>query len=203
MFFKNRRRTGEWIETAALVLGCAVLLSGVWAQARGRTISDRLVRLHVIAASDAPEDQAVKLAVRDAVLARVEPLLAGAEDAAEAERRLRESLEELVTAAAAVSGQRARAELSREAYPTREYEGFSLPAGMYTSLRITLGAGEGRNWWCVIYPMLCSSDPGAAEAAALAGEELGVLWEDGTGWEIRFRLLEWWGELLARLEKTE
>ena len=201
MLFWKKTRAGEWIETAVLALGCAVLLSGVWAQAAGRELSDKLIRLHVIAASDTEEDQTVKLAVRDAVLSRVEPLLSGAADAAEAERRLRDSLGELETLSETVSGQSARAELGREAYPTREYETFSLPAGVYTSLRITLGEGTGRNWWCVVYPMLCSSGTETArEAAALLGEDARLLWDDGEGWEVRCRLLEWWGELLARGE---
>ena len=203
-FFRKKQALGAGIEGLALVLGCAVLLSGVWAQAAGRSLSDKLIRLHVIAASDGEEDQALKLRVRDAVLSAVEPLLSDAGDVREAERVLRDSLGELERLAEGVSGQRARAELSREAYPTREYEGFSLPAGVYTSLRLTLGAGAGRNWWCVVYPMLCSSGAEEArEAAAMLGEDARVLSDDGGGWEVRFRLLEWWGELLARWEGRE
>ncbi len=201
MLFEKKHAAGQWIETAVLLLGCMVLLSGVWAQAAGRELSDRLIRLHVIASSDSEADQTVKLAVRDAVLSFVEPRLSQASDAGAAEELLRASLGELEALAGAVSGQSARAELSREAYPTRKYGDFSLPAGVYTSLRITLGEGAGRNWWCVVYPMLCSSGPETArEAAALLGEDARLLWDDGEGWEVRFRVLEWWGALLSRLE---
>ena len=90
--------------------------------------------------------------------------------------------------------------LSEEFYPTREYDGFSLPAGNYTSLRVVLGEGEGHNWWCVVYPPLCVS---AAEASRAAMETL----DDGTakiitesdGYVYKFKLLELWGMLTEKL----
>ena len=106
---------------------------------------------------------------------------------------------ELQRIAETASGGSARVELGRETYPTREYETFSLPAGVYTSLRITLGAGSGRNWWCVVYPPLCTSGVETAqEAAALSDDDVKLITEDGEGYVLRFRLLEWWGSLTGR-----
>lgn len=191
-------RLRPW-ETALLAAVCVTLLTGVWAQGRQSALADKVVRLHVIAASDSAEDQRVKLKVRDALLAYLTPRLeavSGAQDARGGDRPRRRG-------ASAYRGDRKRrqrrVELGRETYPTREYETFSLPAGVYTSLRITLGAGSGRNWWCVVYPPLCTSGVETAqEAAVLSDDDVKLITEDGEGYVLRFRLLEWWGSLTGR-----
>ena len=196
MQYKNRLR--PW-ETALLAALCLTLLIGVWAQGRQRALSDRVVRLHVIAASDSAEDQRVKLAVRDALLAYLTPRLEAATGAQDAAAMIAEVSAELEQIAGRVSGERVRIELGRERYPTREYETFSLPAGIYTSLRVTLGAGGGRNWWCVVYPPLCTAGVDTAqETAALSADDVKLITEDGDGYVLRFRLLEWWGSLTAK-----
>lgn len=196
MQYKNRLR--PW-ETALLAALCLTLLTGVWAQGRQRALSDRVVRLHVIAASDSAEDQCVKLAVRDALLAYLTPRLEAATGAQDAAAVIADASPELEAIAWRVSGERVRIELGRERYPTREYETFSLPAGVYTSLRVTLGAGGGRNWWCVVYPPLCTAGVDTAqETAALSADDVKLITEDGDGYVLRFRLLEWWGSLTAK-----
>ena len=201
---KKRRDRLYPLETAALLMLCAVLLSGVWAGGRQASLADRVVRLHVLAASDGERDQALKLAVRDAVLEYLTPRLESAADAEEARAVLAAELPALERLSWAVSGQRARAVLGRESYPTREYESFSLPAGTYESLRISLDGGGGRNWWCVVYPPLCAGETdGIRETSALDGEDVKLITEDGTTYEIRFKVLEWWGELTRPKEKTE
>lgn len=189
-------------ELALLLAMCVTLLLGLRWGAQQRALSDKLVRLHVIAVSDTAEDQAVKLRVRDAVLSRVEPALAEARDAGEAAEILRGLLPELENTARWISGQeQVRASLGRENYPTRHYEDFSLPAGEYTSLRIELGEARGQNWWCVVYPPLCTGSvtETVRETAALNEEELRLITEDGEGYVIRFRLMELWGELVNAL----
>ena len=194
--YRNRLR--PW-ETAALIALCVTLLSGLWAQRRQSGLASGLVRLHVIAHSDSEADQAVKLKVRDAVLSLLAPRLEGVTDAAEAEAIVRAALPELAAEAAHVSSQHAEAALGREIYPTRAYEGFALPAGVYTSLRITLGEGRGHNWWCVIYPPLCTAAAsGTLETSALDGEDLKLITgADGTC-VFKFRVIEWWENLTAR-----
>ena len=188
-------------ETSLLIALCAALLAGTWASAAGGRLASQVVRLHVIAASDAGEEQAVKLDVRDAVLAYLEPRLEDAETSAEAGEIISESLDGIAEAAAgAAQGRSVSVRLGEEYYPTREYETFSLPAGRYQSLRVTLGEGEGRNWWCVIFPPLCLT---AAQAEAafeeLDGGTRAIISEDGAGVVFRFRLIELWGELMAFL----
>ena len=170
-------RLRPW-ETALLAAVCVTLLTGVWAQGRQSALADKVVRLHVIAASDSAE------------------AASGAQDAAAV---IAAASGELQRIAETASGGSARVELGRETYPTREYETFSLPAGVYTSLRITLGAGSGRNWWCVVYPPLCTSGVETAqETAVLSDDDVKLITEDGEGYVLRFRLLEWWGSLTGK-----
>ncbi len=193
------RRFRLW-EAAALLALCLTLLSGTWARARQQSIAAGLLRLHVIAASDEPEEQALKLRVRDAVLVYLRPRLAGARDAAEAAEILCRELPGVEAAARSVCGGRSvRVSLGPEDYPLRSYGGFTLPAGRYRSLRVVLGEGRGQNWWCVIFPSLCL-ESGQTEAlqAALAPEDYALV-TGRQGYVLRFRLVELWGELAALL----
>ena len=190
----------KW-EIALLLALCITLFTGAWASDASGRVSEQLVRLHVIADSDEELEQEIKLDVRDAVLAYLEPRLEGAADSREAEEIISGSLNGIASAArSAARGRSVSVELGDEYYPTRDYGSFSLPAGQYRSLRVTLGEGEGHNWWCVVFPPLCLT---AAETEA-AFEELdegtrAVISEDGTGVVFRFRLLELWGELMELL----
>ena len=89
----------------------------------------------------------------------------------------------------------------RELFPTREYDTFSLPAGVYDSLRVTIGQGEGHNWWCVIFPPLCAQAAGLSEQAvqALSDDDVRLVTESDGGYVVRFRLLELWDALVQRL----
>ena len=98
------------------------------------------------------------------------------------------------------SADRAAVTLGRELFPTREYETFALPAGVYTSLRVTIGSGEGRNWWCVVFPSLCLSASAedfaeAAQAAGLTEGEIRLITEEDGGYQLKFQSME----LLQRL----
>ena len=116
----NQRTLKIW--ELSVLLGISLcLLAGTWSQARLDSLSSRLVRLHVLAVSDAPEEQAVKLRVRDAVLEAVSPALSGAESAEEAEAILHEKLPAILEAAERAAGGRpVRVSLDSERNPTRE-----------------------------------------------------------------------------------
>ena len=202
------RRTLRIVELA-LLLGTAVfLLTGTWALNTQRDLADRVVRLHVLANSDSEEDQALKLLVRDAVLERATALLEQTESRAEAEALLRESLPELETIAeetvrANGYSYAVTAELEDTSFPTKEYDGFSLPAGEYLALRILIGEGVGQNWWCVVFPPLCtaaSADvPETALAAGLTEDQVGLMTEEDSGYVLKFKAVEWWEQLKAAL----
>lgn len=188
------KRFRVW-ETAALLALCLTLLMGVWAQGRQRAISDSVLRLHVIAASDAPEEQALKLRVRDAVLDYLAPRLEDVQDRDEARSLLAGDLDGVRAAAeSAAEGRQVRVTLGRERYPLRQYEGFSLPAGEYESLRVILGEGEGQNWWCIVFPPLCLEAVEGERLQSVMGRgDYGIVSEE-EGYVLRFRLLELWGE---------
>ena len=195
------RKLRPW-ELALLLALCFTLLCGTWAQGRQQVLAGKLVRLHVIAASDADEAQAVKLQVRDAVLAYLEPKLADVTDVDAAQEIIAANLDGVAQAARTVTPDAVTVTLGPERYPTREYETLSLPAGVYTSLRVTLGAGEGHNWWCVIFPPLCMESSLSDRAVeTLSDDDVKLITEDGDGYVLRFRLLELWGKLTERLEK--
>lgn len=167
-------------------------------------VYDSVIRLHVLANSDSEEDQALKLQVRDAVLDEAQQLLQGTATRAEAEAVLRPNLPRLQQAAAAVVSaagfdDSVTVTLSDEDYPTRTYEQLAFPAGEYLSLRVMIGAAEGKNWWCVLFPPLCLSAATSREeaemaflAAGLTGEQYRIITDsdENTKYKLRFKLLE-------------
>ena len=167
-------------------------------------LDDAVIRLHVVADSDSEADQAVKLKVRDAVLSSMEENLTGAENKEQAQEALRGCLNRIETVANQVlesEGVRDRATvtLMEEAFPTRQYDTFSLPAGVYDSLRVTIGSGEGKNWWCVVFPGLCV--PAAVEevedVAVSAGfsQSLSGSITGEPRYQVRFFVLDWLGRV--------
>ena len=162
------------ILTLLLLLASAFWLGTVITDRQ--TIQSNLIRLHVIANSDSKEDQNLKLKMRDAITARLESVMAEFNDLDSAKAYLQENLSELQNIANEVlesAGDDCRAvvTLAKSAFPKREYDTFTLPAGVYESLRITIGDGEGQNWWCVVFPNLCVSatTDGFEDTAVSAG----------------------------------
>ena len=189
----------------ALLIGLAVFLtSGALALRTQDELADKVVRLHVLANSDSEEDQALKLRVRDAVLEQATAILEQSADRREAESRLRGQLLELERIAAkeiAAEGYDypVTVNLENTDFPTKEYDGFTLPAGEYLALRVIIGEGKGQNWWCVVFPPLCtaaSADvPASALAAGFSEEEVRLITEDNQGYVLKFKAVEWWETL--------
>ena len=184
-------------ELALLLALCVTLLAGLWADRTERHLADQLVRLHVVANSDSPEDQAEKLRLRDRALAVLAPLLADCGDRNEAVNIIlshRDELEALGDVSVSVG---------REYFPTRQYDTFSLPAGEYTALRLTIGRGAGQNWWCVVFPPLCTEALAEADSAdaflSLDEESADLIAGQDRDYDLRFRIVEWWGMLKERL----
>lgn len=210
---KRRSRRTRRILELALGLGLAAAL--IWGNVslhRQQALADRVVRLHILANSDSDEDQALKLQVRDRVLDRAAEILTESADRAAAERALRAALPELESLAADEIARRGydypvTAELADTAFPTREYDGFALPAGRYLALRLVIGAGEGHNWWCVVFPPLCtavSSDLAqTAMAAGLTEDDVQLITESDNGYVLKFKSIELWEALRARLASEE
>lgn len=164
-----------------------------------QVLSKDLIRLHVVADSDSAEDQAIKLQVRDAITAKLESVMENFENAEAAKAYLQmhlTELEQLANEVLRVAGNSCKAvvSLNKEAFPMREYDTFTLPAGVYESLRVTIGSGEGQNWWCVIFPGLCVSttSDGMEDTAAGAGfsDTLSGALTGKQEYKVRFFLLD-------------
>ncbi len=190
---------------AKLMVLCLLLVCAVWA---GSLWSDRaalhdgLIRLHVVAESDTDEDQALKLQVRDAILAQLQTAMENLPDAETAKSYIQNHLPQLqqtVNLVLEQAGVAARAvvTLGKEAFPTREYETFTLPAGVYESLRVTIGTGQGHNWWCVVFPTFCVSatSEGMTDTAVSAGfsQSLAGSLTGEKPYQVRFFLLDCMG----------
>ena len=150
------------IKSLCIAFVLTVIYSVIPFQAECEQISNEVFRLHILANSDSEEDQSLKLRVRDSLLKYTDRLFSEAENSDEAERIARDNLESLRAVAqrevyANGYDYKVKAEVVNMYFNTRYYERYTMPAGMYDALRITIGSGEGHNWWCVMYPSICIS----------------------------------------------
>lgn len=189
----------KYIFEIALALGLSFsLVFSALALDTQEDISEKLIRLHVIANSDSDADQELKLKVRDEILEYVSDLTEECKSIDNAKLLVSNNLDELENIASRVIAENgfdytSHAELSEVYFPTRVYDTFSLPAGEYDALRIHLGRGEGKNWWCVLFPPLCVS---AAEVeteltnAGINSEDIKLITSDETEYRLKFKVVE-------------
>ncbi len=179
-----------------LILAVAV---GYAAEQTSNELTESVVRLHVLAASDSEEDQALKLKVRDTVLNEVTEMLDGVSDRDIAKEILQAKLKGIEAVAAqriAAEGYDydVTAELEVTDFPVKEYTGFALPNGSYLALRVLISEGKGKNWWCVVFPPLCTSAAieDTAYAAGLSDESVSLITRKNQQYEIKFKSVEIW-----------
>ena len=164
----------RWVDIGLMVLAAAVFALWLFLPLAALAVTDeeaqlqdayrtgQIIRLHVVAHSDTPADQQLKLAVRDAVIARFGQMLStiGQQDFVSANALLKGHLLQIQHTAESCARQHGfagdvRAEAGLMHLPEKRYGSVTLPAGEYHALRITIGEGKGQNWWCVLYPQLC------------------------------------------------
>ena len=203
------RRLKTW--ELALMFGILVAAAAAsWLGQEQQELADSVIRLHVIANSDSEADQALKLAVRDRVLEQAEGLYPQDATLAEAQAALEGQLNALAAAGREVVEEQGydypvAAQLTDCWFPTKEYEGFALPAGNYTALRVTIGEGRGQNWWCVAFPPLCLGAASetvdqAAQAGLFTPGQAALVTQDGEGYVLKFKAMELLGELQGFFE---
>lgn len=156
-------------------------------------IRGNVLRLHILAHSDGEADQQLKLLVRDALLEELGTVLSEESGMEAAEETARDNLREIEEIARRIlrengCGYDVTATVVNMYFETRTYDGFTMPAGRYDALRIIIGEGAGKNWWCVMYPPLCIPAAADPEEAFTEGQ-LGVL-EESPVYEPRFALVE-------------
>lgn len=190
-----------------LVVVCAVCAAVIWAGGLlqdSHSLGENVIRLHVVANSDSQEDQTLKLQVRDAVLQTLEELLVDCGSTEDAKIVLKNALSAVENAAKQVICAAGRTDavsvsLAQEEFDIRHYDTFTLPSGVYESLRIVIGEGQGKNWWCVVFPRLCvpTQTQQMEDTAVGAGfsDTLTGAVSNREGYEIRFFLLDCLGKL--------
>ena len=184
------KKDGKFL-SAVLIILCVTLVAAAIPTDAEAAIYGDTVRLHIRARSDSERDQAVKLTIRDKILEKYAytPTPCSKNEAeAMIYARLSE-IEDDVNLWLEESGCEYGCEvrLTEEWFDTRDYGEYSLPAGVYTSLTIELGGGEGQNWWCVMYPPMCK-EVAVGKVSAYTGEEARLIY--GGRYAVKFKLLE-------------
>lgn len=192
----------------SLLCGIVIALctSAAAFQADCAAIRENTFRLHIIANSDSEVDQNIKLKVRDAVLAVTEEVYAGCENQEEAKAATVQHLQHFEAVANAVLKEAgfdytARARIGTVNFNTREYEQFTLPAGEYEALEILLGSGEGKNWWCVMYPKVCLSACTDQDFNTVLDEKQEEMVTEQDRYRVAFRFVEIFDEIKRFFKK--
>lgn len=200
-------KTWEIALIAALII---TFICGISLNREEKALSGKLIRLHVVANSDSEEDQALKLRVRDNVLELVSDELSGVSDRDTAAKRINE-ITPLIRLCAENTAEKngypykVSVMLENEVFPTTDYDTFSLPSGEYLSLRVVIGEGAGHNWWCVVFPPLCTSgvlDDDTAAVIGLSDSEISLITAENEGYRIKFRSMELLQEIKQLLNGT-
>lgn len=157
-------------------------------------IENEVLRLHILANSDSDEDQTLKLKVRDGLLAYSETLFKNAATKAEAETAAKENLDQIQRKAEEIIHENGynydvQVYVKNISFNTRVYGDVTLPAGNYDAIRVVIGAGEGHNWWCVMFPPLClPSATGTELNTVLNDEEQKIVTDDS--YTFKFKIVE-------------
>lgn len=203
----------------SLLIGLMVTLSaGLYSERVQGSLASKVLRFHVLADSDSPEDQALKLKVRDRILRDFGEVFQSTKGMAEMEQEVQKKLPEIVAAAEDElskngSEDEVRASIASVAFPTKTYGTVAFPAGTYRALRVEIGEAEGQNWWCVLFPPLCFVDEAKAEMpedskellkTALSEEEYALVTAfEGEGKlpvQVKFKVVELWENSKEKLE---
>lgn len=197
-FYYMKSRT--WQLVIVLILFVSVLYYAS-VEKEQQSLAEKLIRLHVVAASDEPEAQELKLKIRDEVLGIMSPILDGCKSREQAENILERRLHQIKQIAEDCAREYGRQSdiavtLDKELFDARQYPTFALPAGEYSSLKIVIGEGSGKNWWCVVFPPLCIeavSEFGTDSEGAFAElteDEVELITGEDDEYVIKFKILE-------------
>lgn len=193
----------RWIKALAGGLLLTVLFHFYGFAADCAAIREDVVRVHILANSDSEADQALKLKVRDAVVAVGAGLLDGVADTAGARAAIGAALPQLQAVAQQCVYDEGysypvTAHLTTMYFTTRVYEAGTFPAGYYDAVRFTIGEGNGQNWWCVMFPPLCvaaATDKSTLSDVFTDSQTQAV--QNGRQYQVRFKVVEWVEEFLT------
>lgn len=187
--------TKKRIFEISLIIGLcfSFLLSLVGFDAECARIKDNVFRIHILANSDSQIDQNLKLKVRDKILAMSEKLYENAECKEDAINITSNNMELLLNEAKQIINNNGfdysvSGEVCKNYFDTRVYDGFTLPAGYYDSLKINIGKAEGKNWWCVLFPKVCLD--ACSDFQGNLSEKSEEIIENPTDYTMQFKIVE-------------
>jgi len=201
-----------WALCIGTIITCAF---SAYADKTEKSLSDSVIRLHVIANSDRDVDQQLKLAVRDAVIAEAGHIFADNSDIVVAREEINNNIENICAVAQRTVSEQGydynvKVSLGKSDFPTKTYGGVVLPAGTYEALKVVIGDGKGKNWWCVMFPPLCFVDATTAQIpddskqilrSSLTESEYEMITANGElPVEVRFKVYEMWQNSKLKLK---
>ncbi len=190
------------IEISALIALIFTVISALSFESSCEGIREKVLRLHIIAASDSVTDQSIKYAVRDELLRDGESIFSGSETVIQAEEKIGDALDILRESAQSTLRRLGcdypvTVTLGRAYFPTREYESITLPAGYYKAVKVIIGEGKGKNWWCVMFPPMClpAAVKDSPDLSALLSDKENEIVTGGQKYEIKFWFVEKYYEM--------
>lgn len=208
----NERKDKILLCVTAIVISLYMAFSCTYFTASAGTVKGDVVRLHILANSNSEIDQEVKLKVRDALLETNASILSNSVTKENAKEHFTNSKEILLKTAKETLKQNGfdynvKISLKEEYFETRAYGNLTFPAGQYTALKVILGEGKGKNWWCVMFPPLCvpaadglKTNESTADYLTKSGERIV---NGGDKYIVKFKLLEIYEELRDKLKVCE
>ena len=190
----------------AFGLVCAVLLSMSHFNAACDELRQNVLRLHIIANSDSVADQQLKLKIRDEILAKTDGLFLESDNLENAQQTVKSNLDKFKKTADNVIKENgfdytAAVTFGKSSFSTRYYDDFTLPAGEYDSLIITLGEGKGKNWWCVVYPTVCIPAASKGELEDSVKPEAAEIAKGRQRYVMRFKAVEIYEKIKILINK--
>ncbi len=204
----NERKDKILLSVTAIAISLYMAFSCTYFTASAGTVKEDVVRLHILANSNSEVDQEVKLKVRDALLETNASILGDSVTKENAKEHFESSKEILLKTAKKALKENGfdynvNITLQEEYFETRAYGNLTFPAGQYTALKVVLGEGKGKNWWCVMFPPLCvpaadgiDTNEKTADYLTDSGEKIV---SGGEKYIVKFKLLEIYEELRNKL----
>ncbi len=193
--------------SVAVGLITAILFSIFGFSANCAEVRDNVIRLHIIANSDSEADQQIKLLVRDALLESGSEMFSGTVKLDDAQKTLETEKDLIISVAKNVLRENGfeydvSVSMEKEYFATRAYENFTMPAGEYLALKVIIGNGEGKNWWCVMFPPLCLPAAGEdVDIDAVLGKDGTKLISTNSKYEMRFKIVEIYERIKMKYSK--
>lgn len=168
--------------------------------ATSEQISNKVLRLHILANSDSTEDQNIKLELKNYFLENTTDLFVGntVEENLEITKENIDYIENLCNSFLSDNGYDYKADVAvaKEYFDTRVYDDFTLPAGTYNSIKIEIGEGAGHNWWCIVFPSVCLSACSTSMSDYLTDEEMELI---NDGYTPKFKIVEIYEKMKNRM----